>query len=193
MKTTAKHSAFICYPANPGKAFAGLFLFIFSGFPLLLAQSSPPKEYQVKAVFLFNFTQFVEWPSTAFNSAADPFVIGILGEDPFGDYIKETIAGEQFMGHPLVVQHYTTAKDIGNCHILFINSNDPKKIKATLSAVVNRSILTVSDTDNFAYLGGMIGFVTRDNKIRLQIKPAAAKDTGLNISSKLLRVADIID
>jgi len=191
LNNIASHSDLSSYPASPKRVFAGILIFLLSG--LHLSGQVPPKEYQVKAIFLYNFTQFVEWPASAFRYAAEPFVIGVLGDNPFGLYLEETVAGEQVMGHPLVIQHYTDVKDIGSCHILFITSSEPKKMKTALSGMVNRSILTVSDMNNFAGLGGMIGFVNYDNRIKLQIKPAAAKEAGLNISSKLLRLADIIE
>lgn len=166
-----------------------LFLFLTSFH--MKAQTVAARAYQVKAVFLYNFSQFVEWPSTAFSSSNDPFVIGILGNDPFGSYIDETVAGENMMGHPMVVQRYHDVKDITDCHILFINTGGD--IAQVLTALGNRSILTVSDDNNFAKKGGMIRFFTINNKVRLRINPAAAKAANLTISSKLLRLAEIVD
>src|SRR5688572_10771685 len=83
------------------------------------AQTRPvAREYQLKAVFIYNFTQFVEWPSNAFSSDQAPMVIGILGTDPFGSDLEETIAGEKINGHPLLVQHYSTIEEVGACQIL---------------------------------------------------------------------------
>ena len=148
------------------------------------------REYQVKAAFLFNFGQFVEWPPSSFTATNTPFVIGILGSDPFGSFIDETVAGEKVSGHPIIVQRYTDVKEIRNCHVLFINQPYSSEIANFLN---NRSILTVSDENDFAKNGGMIRFSTQKNKIRLQINPSAAKAAKLTISSKLLRLAEIVD
>lgn len=150
------------------------------------------KEYKVKAVFLFNFTQFVEWPGTAFSSAGAPFVVGVAGEDPFGPFLEETVQNERVGSHPVVVQRYHEAKDVRGCHILFLNYKDPEKLKEALLQA-GRNTLTVSDADGFMRMGGMIRFVTENNKIRLQVCPDAAKSAELQISSKLLRVAEIYD
>lgn len=150
------------------------------------------KEYRVKAVFLFNFTQFVEWPAVAFNSPTSPFIIGILGDDPFGNSIDETILNEKVGGHPLIVQRYKDLRDLKNCHILFINGSDPEKVKENL-LVINRYTLTVSDADNFMRAGGIIRLITENNKIRIQVNPDAARNAELFISSKLLRVSEIFD
>lgn len=61
-----------------------LLLLLFAGAVSSSAQATTPQEYQIKAVFLFNFTQFVDWPPTAFVDPRTPLVIGVLGEDPFG-------------------------------------------------------------------------------------------------------------
>src|SRR5688572_6563589 len=76
----------------------------------LSAQASPNREYQLKAVFLYNFTQFVEWPEQTFTSSQAPMVIGILGPDPFGNYLEEIIAGERINGHPLLIKRFKTVE-----------------------------------------------------------------------------------
>lgn len=167
-----------------------LFL-IFFGISMVRAQSSPTPEYQVKAAFLLNFTHFVVWPHTAFKNADDPFVIGILGDDPFGPYLEETVAGQKMMNHIFSIRRFHDLKDLEKCHMLFLNSSDSKETRETLAALTDRNTLTVSDTGNFVQLGGMIRFFIRDNKVRIQINPETAKSAGLNISSKLLRIAEI--
>src|SRR5688572_25985571 len=67
------------------------------------AQKPVLREQEVKAVFLFNFVQFVEWPQEAFPENQTPLVIGILGKDPFGKFLDETVKGEVINGHPLSV------------------------------------------------------------------------------------------
>lgn len=161
-------------------------------FPLLQSQTSPLPEYKIKAVFLFNFTQFVEWPGYVFNNDNDPFVIGILGKDPFGNYINEAVAGEKMGNHPLTVRYYHNVNEVTNCQLLYINPDNNASLPDILSALDDRSILTVGDSPDFVKAGGIIGLITINNKIRLQINPGKAKAAGLSISSKLLSVADVL-
>ena len=161
-------------------------------FPLFQSQTTPLPEYKIKAVFLFNFTQFVEWPANAFNKEDDPFVIGILGKDPFGSYIDNAIADEKMGTHPITIVRYNNVSEVNNCQMLFISSNDDESLLEILSLLSNRSILTVSDAPGFVQAGGVIGFITLKNKIKLQVNLNAAKTANLNISSKLLSVAEII-
>jgi hypothetical protein len=156
--------------------------------PRAPAQIAPA--YQVKAAFIYNFTQFVEWPSNAYDGSQSPFVIGILGENPFGNYLEELVKDEMAGTRRIVIKKYRDADDVKSCNILYINMANCGEV---LRGLRNKSILTVSDADNFTRDGGMVRFFTQNNKIRFQINPTAARAVNINISSKLLRVADIVE
>jgi YfiR/HmsC-like len=152
-----------------------------------------PTEYQVKAVFLFNFSQFVDWPAGSFPDGRAPLVIGVLGKDPFGATLDEIVRGETVNGRPLEVRRYGSAEQIDDaCHILFIERSQEERFDGVLAALKGRSVLTVGDFEGFARRGGIIRFVTVGNKIRLRVNLAAAQDAKLTISSKLLRPAQIV-
>jgi len=165
---------------------------VFSGALDSPAQTPPAPEYQVKAVFLFNFAQFVDWPANVFPETRTPLVIGVLGEDPFGAYLDETVRGEKVNDRSLVVQRYHRVEEIKACHILFISRSEREKLELIFANLKGRNILTVGDAVGFAQRGGMIRFVTEKNRIRLRINLEAAKAAGLTISSKLLRPAAIL-
>jgi hypothetical protein len=170
--------------------YLGIPLF-FAGIITSFAQAPLNRGYQVKAVFLFNFTQFVDWPPRAFPEANSPLIIGILGNDPFGPYLDATVANENIKGHPLVVRRSHEVEDLEQCQILYISPSF-KNIEKLISKLNGRSILTVSDAPNFIQQGGMIKFLTVDNKIHLQINPKKAEAAGISISSKLLSLAEIV-
>jgi hypothetical protein len=151
-----------------------------------------PAEYQVKAVFLFNFTQFVEWPQTSFADAQAPFVIGVLGRDPFGRALDDAVRGERVNGRPLVIERYRSRAELKPCQILFIDRSASGEIEQTLDALEHRGTLTVSDFDAGAQRDVIIRFVSQDQKIRLRINVGSAHEAGLTISSKLLRPAEVV-
>jgi hypothetical protein len=156
------------------------------------AKTGPSTEYQVKAVFLFNFAQFVEWPPAAFAGATSPLVIGILGGDPFGAYLDETVRDEKVNNRPLEIQRYHGVDEIKTCHVLFISRSEANRLEQILVGLKNRSILIVGDGDDFVQRGGMVRLATAQNKIRLIINADAAKAAHLTISSKLLRAAELV-
>jgi hypothetical protein len=157
----------------------------------LAGAAAPVSESQLKAVFLFNFSHFVEWPAAALRDDA-PFVIGVLGRDPFGTDLDEVLRGETVNGRPLAVERYPNAAAIRDCQILFIPAAEAGHLEAILTALKGKSTLTVTDADNPAVRGVIIGLVKRDNRIRLRIDLQAAKASNLTISSKLLRPAEIV-
>jgi hypothetical protein len=154
--------------------------------------ATPPGEYQVKAVFLFNFGQFVEWPATVYDSPQAPFIIGVLGEDPFGGSLDQVVRGESVGNRSLVVRRFRSAREIGDCHILFIGRNEADQLRAALEAVRGRSVLTVTDIPGAEQLGAVIVLFNENNRIRMRINLAAAKASQLVISSKLLRPAVVV-
>jgi hypothetical protein len=151
-----------------------------------------PTEYQLKAVFLFNFSQFVDWPPAAFADERAPLVIGVLGEDPFGGELDAAVSGETVNGRPLTVRRYRRVEEIEQCHILFIDRSERDRLGKILDKIDGRSVLTVGDFEGFARNGGMIRFVSSGNRIRLRINLEAAQAADLAISSKLLRPAEIV-
>lgn len=148
------------------------------------------REYDVKAVFLYNFTQFVEWPGKAFPDDSSPIVIGVLGADPFGKSLQETVRNETVRNRKLIIQHYLNVEEIKTCHILFISQSEIKQLDQILASLRGRNILTVGEMAGFSQRGGVISFLTDKNKIRLRVNLAAAREANLTLSSKLLRVAE---
>lgn len=158
----------------------------------IFAQRPISKEHQVQALFLYNFTQFVEWPSIGFSTADAPLIIGILGKDPFGSYIDELVKDEVIKGHPLRVERFTAVRDIGDCHILYINFTDKSETARAIAQLKSAPALTVSDRDGFARMGGMIEFIREEGRIGTRINVAATANSGLVVSSKLLRLSEIV-
>jgi hypothetical protein len=161
-------------------------------FPSGVDAAAAPSEDQVEAVFVFNFAHFVEWPPQSFATPNEPFIIGILGSDPFGAHLDEVVRGEQINGHPLQVQRFRSLADVGRCQILFIDRSENERIDQILAALNGRSVLTVSQADGAAEHGVMIQFAVENSRVRLRINVESARAAGLTISSKLLRPAAIV-
>jgi hypothetical protein len=153
------------------------------------AQLAVSKEYQVKAAFLFNFAQFVEWPSTAFTDSGTPICIGILGEDPFGTALDETVRGEIIQNRKLIVQRSRRVKDLRDCHLVFISKSETARVAGILADLDPAPVLTVSEMEGFAQHGGIINLYLAGNKVRFEINPDAARRKGLKMSSELLKLA----
>lgn len=158
------------------------------------AQIRPPafNATQLKAAFLLNFGQFVKWPPEAFTNDDSPVIIGILGADPFGPLLDELVRSEKVEKRRLEVVRFRRVEDIKTTHVLFIGASETSRIEEILRALDGKPILTVGETEGFARRGGMIRFLTENRKIRLRINLEAARENQIQISSKLLRPAEIV-
>lgn len=147
-------------------------------------------EYAVKAAFLYNFAHFVEWPSEP--AAPSPFVIGLLGEDPFGAALDKAVEGKTVRGRSLVVRRFAKLEDLAPCPILFVGASEAPRLSLVLARLRGSPVLVVGDADGFAREGGTVGFFIEDNRVRFEINLNAAGAAGLKVSSRLLAVARVV-
>jgi hypothetical protein len=157
------------------------------------ADTAPKTPYELKAFLLCNFAIYTEWPKEAFTSDTAPFVLGILGKDPFGKDI-DVLKGKTIKGRPLVVKYYTDVDEISGCHLLFISSSEKKRLPEILKVVERSSVLTVSEIDGFVAQNGMIDIFmeeTRPGFVRpgYRINQAATEKAGIKIGSYVLKLA----
>jgi hypothetical protein len=148
-----------------------------------------PREYQVKAAYLYGFGRFVEWPTGAPVAADGAFVLCVLGEDPFGRLLDEAADGAVMKNQPVSVRRIERAEDGSACDTLFVSASEQPRLARILSVLERRPVLTVGDSPEFARQGGMIGFSTEGSRVRFTVNLAAAQDAGLMLQSELLRVA----
>ncbi|MDI1230224.1 MAG: YfiR family protein [Methylobacter sp.] len=167
---------------------------VFFGIVLLLSQQviadDANIEYKVKAGYVYNFTKFITWPEDRYET----FNLCIVGEDPFGDLI-DPIEQRTAFGRPIKLFRFNRLNKEQHCHILFISAaiKDKVLLKGMLIVDNTHTSLTVGESNEFTAQGGMIGFVNRLGKIKLQINLKALQQSGLKISAKLLEVAELID
>ena len=156
--------------------------------------AEPPvlSEYQVKALFLFNFAKYVDWPTNAFIDGHAAIVIGLVGQDNFGDVFTEMIAGKSVNGRPVVVRRVGSEPEYKGCQILFVSASEKTHLPEILNAVQDSAIVTVGETEQFLAQGGIINFTKKANRVHLEINLDTARRVNLKLSSKLLSVADVV-
>ncbi len=149
-------------------------------------------EYAVKAAYLYNFAKFIEWPPGTFASADAPLRICIAGDNPFGDALA-TLSDKTVGNHLVEVRLIPATAALDKCHIVFISRTESDRFKALLVKLGRLPILTVSDINDFARAGGMIGLVEADQRIRFDINLTATRQVSLKLSSQLLKLATIVE
>ena len=172
--------------------FIACLVFLTGTVPRLKAQEANPKEYQIKALFVFNFVQFVEWPATAFAGPEAPVRIAVLGDDPFAGALEAAVQGEKVRQRPLMIYRAQRVQDVGQCHLLFVSPSERAQLSAIISIFKGKPVLTVGDMPDFARRGGIINFYLEGQKVRFEINRAAAQQSGLKLSSQLLGLARLV-
>ncbi len=146
------------------------------------------KEYQLKAAYLLNFARFTTWPDKAFADPQAPFVISILGDNPFGNSL-EPLTTRKIKNRAIELQYFTDSKKIKPCQMLFINKSERHSLPSILERCKGMSIFTISDIKGFIQLGGMLEFITIKGHLRFSINFAQVQKHGLKIDAQLLALA----
>ena len=154
-----------------------------------LSQDDTALEYRVKAAFLFNFTKFVEWPAGAFVNATTPLTICVLGNDPFGAVLDETVRDKQVNNRSLAVRRISQVAETRDCRILFISNSERQQLSDITRSIQGLPVLTVGEAPEFTDAHGMIRFLIVDGKVRFIVNRRATEQAQLALSSKLLSVA----
>ena len=161
----------------------------FGATALIAAETS--REYGIKAAYLYRFIGYVDWASINDSDSDQPFTIGILGDDVFGEALV-ALTRQTVDGRPVVLERIQSPSlpAISRCEMLFISSAAEKQFGDVLTLLGDANVLTVGETKGFAERGGMIEFRVRKNKIRFIINAQAAKRAGFQISARLLDLAE---
>lgn len=157
------------------------------------AVAQPRDEYAVKAAFVFNFALLTEWPSAAFSDQESDILLCVVGGDDLPKAFK-SIDGKMIGDRTLQVTSVDTGTKLPNCQIIFYREEtNTEELIRTLYAVKDKSVLTIGEKNSVTKLGGAIHFFTEKGKLRFAINPAVISSQGLKISSRLLKIATLID
>jgi len=163
-----------------------LLSFIFTGIRQGDAAESA-NEYILKSTFLYNFSRYTEWPLSAFESLDSPLYICIVGEYPVKTAFKH-LQNKKINDRSILVSQRKIDENFLGCHVVFVSLSEKFKVEKILRKITSH-VLTVSDISNFSSYGGVIGLQTIRNKMRFSVNLKSAKQHGLKISARLLRLA----
>jgi hypothetical protein len=146
-------------------------------------------EYRVKAVFLYNFGSYVEWPSGSFERSDSAVAIGVMGADTLADELAQFAASRNVNGRPVLVQKLRPGDAIAGFHVLFIGRAGSDRLAEILAAAKGLALLTVTEAEEGLELGSMINFVVVEGKVHFDIAPPPSESGNVKISARLLGVA----
>ncbi|MEY3219498.1 MAG: hypothetical protein RIT27_855 [Pseudomonadota bacterium] len=178
----------LLFSSKPQLKYTWLLLTFFMPFQAIAS----PSEYELKAAFLYNLGNFITWPAKAYSSEDAPFFLCILGNDPFGENLDLITNNQKIAGRSIQITRLSNEVDARGCQLVFISNSEQHKMSKILNTLKNYPVLTVGDTDDFIDQGGMIMFVTVDNKVKLTVFPERISNLSLKASAKLLQISKII-
>ena len=157
------------------------------------ASATINREYAIKAAFLHQFLNYVEWPAEAFADEKSPYVIGVYGDNPFGTVLDQAVKGKKVDGRSIEVRVVSSPSEVLKCQILFVPKSVPAaKRDGVIRAARGLHVLTVGESDDFSDRGGTANFFLEGNKVRFAFNPVAVADNNLVVSSKLMALAKIV-
>jgi hypothetical protein len=156
------------------------------------AQRPDTSEDSVKAAFLYNFTKFVDWPASAFPQPSTPFVVCVFAESSFRKALEGLLHNEQVHGRTVNIAP-AGVDDLRGCHLAYFGQIEPERQAKLLDAARRSPVLTVGEGRRFLEQGGLIAFMLENDRVRFAVSRRGADAAGLNVSSKLLRVARAFD
>lgn len=154
-----------------------------------VAPGRPTPEYEVKAAFLHNFVVLSRWPARAFDGADAPIVVAVVGRDPFGPLLERALEGRRAHGRAIVLRRHAKPEDLKPCHVLFVSRALAGDLEPVLSRTRGQPTLLVGEQPDFARLGGTFNLVVADHVVRFEVNLRRAREAGVELSSKLLRLA----
>jgi hypothetical protein len=171
---------------NAGRCLLIVVVGVVSAYVRLESQAIP-NEYRLKAAFMYQFPQFVEWPSTTWQGA-QAVQLCIASPNPFGSELEQLVRGESLNGRPLSAREIAGSDEVARCHVLFVGARSDVA-GPVLKAAAGRPILTVGEADGFLENGGIIVMKIVDGRVRFAVNVTNATRNGLRISSQLLSLA----
>lgn len=145
------------------------------------------EEARIKAAIIYNLARVVTWPESTL--ATEAFLLDVAGADADGPAF-ETLAGKEARGKALQVRQWQRGTP---GQIVFVSKSEAGRCAALLDSLAGKPVLTVSEVDGFCEEGGIVQLVRRQNKVQMRVNRRAAEAAGLQLSSQLLKVAELVD
>jgi hypothetical protein len=154
------------------------------------AVAEEPNESQVKAAFVYNFTQYIQWQNRSQTVRESKLLICILGDDPLANTL-ELLRGKITSGGPISVMRISKTEETDRCKVVYFGKSEKDQMKDLLKGI-KEGVLTIGEMKNFASSGGIINFVIAGNRVSFEINTDASERAGLKVSSQLLKLAKIV-
>lgn len=150
--------------------------------------SAQPPAAALKAAFLFNVLNFVEWPPASLPPGGSPIRIAVIAPRTPDDFVA-ALKGRVVRGHPLTVQTYDHVDVIDGAHAVFVTSESLAQVKALTKKVGGTPVLTMAEQDLDTPFDTTMALGVAQAKLAFAVNLDEADASGLQINPNLLKLA----
>jgi hypothetical protein len=169
--------------------FISSFLLVLLLIPASLKLKAQQKNYSIQANIIYHFTKYIDWPPSSKN---EEFVIGVMGDSPIFEELKDQIGHKLANGRKIIIKKYSSNSNLFNCHILFISEDESRNIRKIAKQTEQQSILLVSEEAGLAKKGSCINFIIVEEHLKLEINKKNIEQRNLEIATELLQLGTIV-
>jgi hypothetical protein len=157
-----------------------------------VSQATAQSDFRVQSIFLYNFTRLVAWPA---DYQSGDFIVAVFGNSPIWSEVVEMASTKMAGNQNIVARNFNNADEITKCHILYVPSNQNRRLEEIVSTLKAKNIkaLIVTDSRNAVRSGSVINFTIVDNRQRFELSPTNAASMGLTLGSEISRLAIMAD
>lgn len=148
------------------------------------AQAEEPPEYRLKTAIIYSFALYTDWP----DQVGPTIKLCLLGQDSFGGEIN-ALQGQAVGSRKLIVQRQSVKESLADCQMVYISPAAMAALPRILETLGTRPVLTLADSPDAALQGVALNMILRQARVDFEVNIKAAREAGLNFSSKLLRLA----
>jgi hypothetical protein len=156
----------------------------------LRAQTITATAPTVTAAFLLKFISFVDWPVDVLPP--DATLTMCLADPPVAEAVSRALSGRPAGARAINVRRVPMGAVPQECGVLYVSDLDARRTATLMNALRGRSVLAVSNDEDFARRGGTIQLFLENGSMKFSVNPQAAERARLHVSSLLLKLAVIV-
>lgn len=139
-----------------------------------------------KAVFIFNFAKYLEWPT---EYKTGDFVIGILGNSTVEQFLVSISASKSVGSQVVVVKKFFNVESLERCQMLYIPFNNSNMLPAVLNKIGSNSTVIITEKNGLIASGAAFNFVLENGKLGFELNTSTLNNRNLKITNELKELA----
>jgi hypothetical protein len=164
---------------------------IIVGVVLLMASfvSEAQVNYKIHSLFIYKFTQYIEWPD---KGSGGNFVIGVVGSSPLTPELEALAATKKVDAKTIIVKKLSASADMSDCHMVFVSESQSGQLNSILGKLSGKPVLVMSEANGGAKKGAGVNFIIVDDKMKFELNKASIEKQGLKVSGELVKLAIVV-